>query len=151
MLYSLPAISLSSGNYSMNEPTAPSRRKFLSKALAASAAVATPYCVSSSALGAGNSVAASDRITLGVIGIGPRCTYDMRSILKLPDVQCVAISESPGKPELTSRAGATGWSTTRTAAHPKQSARQSLLRAPRPVPRRWRCRARHESRRDARE
>jgi predicted dehydrogenase len=38
-------------------------------------------------------VAASERITLGVIGIGPRCTYDLKSILKLPDVQCVAICD----------------------------------------------------------
>ena len=30
---------------------------------------------------------------LGVIGIGPRCTYDLKSILALPDVQCVAICD----------------------------------------------------------
>lgn len=62
--------------------------------LAATAAAATaPYFISSKALGAGDNVAPSEKITLGVVGIGPRCTYDMRSILQLPDVQCVAISD----------------------------------------------------------
>ncbi len=32
-------------------------------------------------------------VTLGVIGIGPRCTYDLTSMLQLPDVQCVAIAD----------------------------------------------------------
>ncbi len=35
----------------------------------------------------------SDKITLGVIGIGPRCTYDLKAMLGLPDVQCVAIAD----------------------------------------------------------
>ncbi len=35
----------------------------------------------------------SEKITLGVIGIGPRCTYDLQAMLKLPDVQCVAIAD----------------------------------------------------------
>ena len=37
--------------------------------------------------------AASERITLGVIGIGPRMTYDLRGVLPKPDVQCVAIAD----------------------------------------------------------
>ena len=45
------------------------------------------------ALGRAEVAAASERITLGVIGIGPRCTYDLSSILALRDVQCVAISD----------------------------------------------------------
>lgn len=36
---------------------------------------------------------ASEKITLGVIGIGPRCTYDLTAMLKLPDVRCVAIAD----------------------------------------------------------
>ncbi len=35
----------------------------------------------------------SEKITLGVIGIGPRCTYDLQAMLNLPDVQCVAIAD----------------------------------------------------------
>jgi len=52
-----------------------------------------PHFVSTRAYGAGNVVAPSEKITLGVIGIGPRCTYDMKSILRLNDVQCVAIAD----------------------------------------------------------
>ena len=50
-----------------------------------------PYVITSrSGYGA---VAASEKITLGVIGIGPRCTYDLKSMLALPDVRCVAIAD----------------------------------------------------------
>ncbi|MEM7476225.1 MAG: Gfo/Idh/MocA family oxidoreductase [Planctomycetota bacterium] len=67
-----------------------SRRTFAAAATALSAA---PYFVSARAMGAGSLVAPSEKITLGVIGIGPRCTYDMKAILQLPDVQCVAIAD----------------------------------------------------------
>ena len=43
--------------------------------------------------GPGKGRAASERITLGVIGIGLRCTYDLNGMLGLRDVQCVAISD----------------------------------------------------------
>ena len=49
--------------------------------------------VSAKALGAGTYTAPSEKITLGVVGMGPRCTYDMKAILKLKDVQCVAVSD----------------------------------------------------------
>jgi predicted dehydrogenase len=55
--------------------------------------VAAPLFVAAKSLGAGATVAPSEKITLGVIGMGPRCTYDMKSILKLGDVQCVAIAD----------------------------------------------------------
>ena len=44
-------------------------------------------------LGRGGAVAPSEKITLGVIGIGPRCTYDLTAMLGLSDVQCVAIAD----------------------------------------------------------
>ena len=44
-------------------------------------------------LGRGGAVAPSEKITLGVIGIGPRCTYDLTAMLGLTDVQCVAIAD----------------------------------------------------------
>lgn len=66
------------------------RRRFLANSVVASSA---PWIVSSKAFAAGDAIAPSDKITLGVIGIGPRCTYDMKSILTLPDVQCVAIAD----------------------------------------------------------
>ncbi len=79
-------------NSAPNQPD--SRRGFLKQSVAAaSTAIAAPTFVSTKALGGQDSVAASEKITLGVIGIGPRCTYDMKSILQFPDVQCVAIAD----------------------------------------------------------
>lgn len=71
-------------------PNSPTRRRFLANTAIASAA---PWIVSLKAFAAGDAIAPSDKITLGVIGIGPRCRYDMKSILTLPDVQCVAIAD----------------------------------------------------------
>lgn len=69
------------------------RREFLRRAAAVSSATALPWFASSRALGGEGRPAASERITLGVIGIGPRCTYDLTAMLSLTDVQCVAIAD----------------------------------------------------------
>ncbi len=71
----------------------PSRRDVLRRCLAAGAAVNLPWLVPAAALGAANRAAPSERITLGVIGIGPRATYDLGGMLKQPDCQCVAICD----------------------------------------------------------
>ena len=68
-----------------------SRRELLRRA--AAAGVAIPWLVRGRALGLDSVAAASERITLGVIGIGPRATYDLRGILPKSDVQCVAIAD----------------------------------------------------------
>jgi predicted dehydrogenase len=68
------------------------RRELLRRS-AAGAVLAAPLFVPAAALGREAKAAASERITLGVIGIGPRCTYDLRSMLKLSDVQCVAVCD----------------------------------------------------------
>jgi len=69
----------------------PSRRRdFLA---AAGIAAVAPAFVSARALGREAAAAAGDRIGLGVIGIGPRCTYVLREMLKFPDVQCLAIAD----------------------------------------------------------
>ncbi|MHB1559678.1 MAG: Gfo/Idh/MocA family protein [Isosphaeraceae bacterium] len=68
------------------------RRDLLASSVAVPA-IAAPWFVPSAALGRDGKTAASERITLGVIGVGPRCTYDLRSILKHADVQCVAICD----------------------------------------------------------
>jgi len=68
-----------------------SRRAFLGTA--AAGAVALPTIVSARALGLERAAAASERVTLGVIGIGNRCKYVLGSMLGLPDVQCVAIAD----------------------------------------------------------
>ena len=69
------------------------RREVLKHTLEAGAAISVPWIVPARALGRATAAAASERITLGVIGIGPRCTYDLHGMLGLRDVQCVAISD----------------------------------------------------------
>ena len=77
----------------MTEKTGSTRRDFLRTSVAAGAAISLPWIVPARALGRDGAVAPSNKITLGVIGIGPRCTYDLTSMLTLPDVQCVAIAD----------------------------------------------------------
>jgi predicted dehydrogenase len=69
------------------------RRELLKQSAAAAATLAVPCSVTATALGRGGKAAASERVTLGVIGFGPRCTYDLQAMLKLPDVQCVAVCD----------------------------------------------------------
>ncbi len=71
-----------------------SRRGFLKNAAAASAAaVGFPYLVQSSALGNAGSVAASERIVVGSIGVGPQGTGVMRNFLGQRDTQIVAVCD----------------------------------------------------------
>lgn len=78
----------------MDLPTNTSRRDFLIGSAASVAATAAAAAfVPARALGRDGNVAPSNKITLGIIGIGPRCTYDLKSILPFPDVQCVAIAD----------------------------------------------------------
>jgi predicted dehydrogenase len=69
------------------------RRDFLRQSVMTSAVVALPSIVPAHVLGQASGVAPSETITLGVIGIGPRCTYDLTAILGLSDVRCVAIAD----------------------------------------------------------
>ncbi len=74
-------------------PATPSRRRFLRRSLAGGAALAVPWLVPSRALGFGEVAAPSERITLGVIGFGPRCRHVLGCMLPEPDVQCVALCD----------------------------------------------------------
>lgn len=69
-----------------------SRRDLLRQSVVGTV-LAAPWVVPAAALGREGKTAPSQRLTLGVIGIGPRCTYDLKAILQLPDVQCVAICD----------------------------------------------------------
>jgi hypothetical protein len=60
------------------------RRGVLQHSLAAGAAMALPWFVPARARGAAGKAAPSERITLGVIGIGPRAAYDLGGMLKQP-------------------------------------------------------------------
>ena len=77
----------------MSSPQTTSRRSFIRNSVALSTAVSLPTILPSSVLGRDGNVAPSERITLGVIGIGPRCTYDLKAMMGLADIQCVAIAD----------------------------------------------------------
>ena len=64
--------------------------RFFEGRISAGAAVMAPTIIPSSALGLGGSVAPSERIVLGGIGIGNRGTYDLGCFLEQKDVQFVA-------------------------------------------------------------
>ncbi len=68
------------------------RRRFLGGACAA---VAAPYVVASTALGAGGRPPASERILMGAIGMGGRCLGQgvMQNFLAEPEVQMVAVCD----------------------------------------------------------
>lgn len=65
--------------------TGTSRRSFL---LASASATLLPTDLNSA-----STASANERINLGVIGIGPRCTYDLKAMLEFDDVRCVAIAD----------------------------------------------------------
>ena len=69
------------------------RRELIRRSVVGGAALGVPWFVSGRACGLAGGVAASERITLGVIGIGPRSTYNLRGILPQSGVQCVAIAD----------------------------------------------------------
>ncbi len=73
-----------------------SRRQFLKTAMKASALLAMPQIIPSSALGRDGHVAPSERITLGAIGIGGRGRYVLSCFLQEPDLHCVAVCDVRG-------------------------------------------------------
>jgi len=73
--------------------TRSTRRDFLRGALAAGSAVAAPYLIPGSALGAEDAPAPSERITMGCIGLGGRGTVDMNSFLGRDTAQIVALCD----------------------------------------------------------
>lgn len=71
------------------------RRRFLKQALAASAgALAIPQLIPASALGLGESVAPSNRITVGMIGVGRQVlAYNLPFFVSQPDCEIVALCD----------------------------------------------------------
>ena len=66
------------------------RRRFLKTA---AAAVAAPYVITSTALGQGDTPAASERITFGGIGMGGRGSADLRAFMGHGEVQVLAVCD----------------------------------------------------------
>ena len=70
------------------------RREFIERTVAVAAgAVAFPYIIPSSALGADGAVAPSNRVVLGCIGVGSQGTGNMKGFLGNKDVQIVAVCD----------------------------------------------------------
>ena len=70
------------------------RRHFLKSATGVTAgAIAFPYIIPSSALGKDGSVAPSNRIVMGAIGVGSMGTGDMRGFMRKNEVQMVAVCD----------------------------------------------------------
>ncbi len=81
----------------MNTAANTTRRNFLLGTAAATAAASLATIVPARVLGREGNVAPSEKITLGIIGIGPRCTYDLKAMLQFADVRCVAIADVQAK------------------------------------------------------
>ena len=70
------------------------RRSFIKRTAALSAgAVAFPYIVPSSALGADGAVAPSNRIVMASIGVGSQGTGNLKNFLRFKEVQVVAVCD----------------------------------------------------------
>jgi predicted dehydrogenase len=66
------------------------RRQLLVGGFAATSALALSPRISGATQ---RTILANDKINLGVIGIGPRCTYDLQAMLPFADIRCVAIAD----------------------------------------------------------
>ncbi len=77
-------------NHHSNQLT---RRQFLTRAAKAAGVVTVPWLIPASALGRGGTVAPSERIIMGGIGLGGRGSYDMSVMLSQKDVQWVAVCD----------------------------------------------------------
>ena len=80
-------------NPSKATDASPSRRDFLGTASVSLASVVAGTTLSTQARTQAAQTAPNSKITLGVVGIGPRCTYDLKAMLNFQDIQCVAIAD----------------------------------------------------------
>jgi predicted dehydrogenase len=69
------------------------RRTFLKRSASVAVAASAVSATVSAAGAPVPTVSPNDRLALGVIGIGPRCTYDLKAMLKFDDIRCVAIAD----------------------------------------------------------
>ena len=79
----------------MKSPTAYrfNRRTFLTRAAATAGVVASPYVITSTALGGEGRPPAGERIVTGYLGTGPRGMLNLREQLSCPDAQVVAVCD----------------------------------------------------------
>lgn len=77
----------------MSNPTQIKRREFVANTSKASLVFAIPTIIPAAALGLDGRTPPSDKIQLGVIGMGRRCKYVMAELLKLEDVRCRVVAD----------------------------------------------------------
>jgi hypothetical protein len=77
----------------MNRHVSRTRREFLLATAAATTSASLASLLPARVLGREGTVSPGEKIALGIIGIGPRCTYNLRAMLEFPDVRCVAIAD----------------------------------------------------------
>ena len=95
-----------------------SRRRFLA---AGAAAAAAPAVVPASALGRAGRPAPSERLTLGVIGVGGMGMSNMNHFLKFPDVQVVGVCDVDAGRKSKSGANTSGRQFAKEAVEKKYS------------------------------
>lgn len=82
----------------INETRTVSRRQFIKRTAATAAgAVAFPYIIPASALGADSRVAPSNRVVMGCIGTGSQGSGNMRGFLEFDEVRIVAVCDVDGQ------------------------------------------------------
>ncbi|MDG2222180.1 MAG: Gfo/Idh/MocA family oxidoreductase [Rubripirellula sp.] len=70
------------------------RRDFLRQStVAATASLATPYFVSSKALGRGDQSGANDKLNVGIIGLGGRARTIAKTCLQIPQMRIAAVCD----------------------------------------------------------
>ena len=91
----------------MPEKNKVNRRGFLKTAAGAAAgAIAIPYIVPSSVFGADGGVAPSNRLHVGMIGVGGQGVWDMRGFLDKPEALVVAVCDIDVKRQKAAKAEA---------------------------------------------
>ena len=70
------------------------RRSFLKRTAQAGAILIAPTIIPASVLGREGAVSPNEKIILGGLGVGGRGTFDLRHMLRQPDVQFVAICDA---------------------------------------------------------
>ena len=93
MFDSRPTLLLKNNPMNKNNTTQRTRRQFLTRGAMAAGAVAVPWFIPASALGRNGTVAPSERIVMGGIGLGGRGSGDLGWMLTQKDVQWVAVCD----------------------------------------------------------
>ncbi|MGD0596643.1 MAG: Gfo/Idh/MocA family oxidoreductase [Sedimentisphaerales bacterium] len=82
------------------------RRGFLKRVTGAAGAMAIPYIVPSSVFGSSGAVAPSNKLHVGMIGVGSQGTWDMRGFLDKPEALVVAVCDIDVKHQKAAKAEA---------------------------------------------